>query len=239
MVFYGKDASGNSTGSQTLWIPYAGVAVVVVILAVVFYFADVPDIKTKDDYHLDETTPGTSHSIWSHPHFVLAVAAQFLYVAAQSGIFSFFINYMTSQVPPIPASWNSGLLRGWFEAKNAGVLQAGLAFGGVCVPELLFHVHYVSDDFCAGHFWFGLASQKGFGVHRDGDHGRCGPAEAYGLHRRQDRYLPGIHRAFGLLRVRQLLRIQLAKAQPLGGVAWIAHLGWTLTVFDLWARIWP
>jgi FHS family L-fucose permease-like MFS transporter len=120
--FYGKDIAGNSTGTQTLWIPYAGVAVVVVILAVVFAFADLPDIKTEDDYHLDETAPGTSHSIWSHPHFVLAVAAQFLYVAAQAGIFSFFINYMTSQVPPIPASWNSGLLRGWFETNHAGGL---------------------------------------------------------------------------------------------------------------------
>ena len=38
----------------------------------------------------------------------MAVVAQFLYVAAQAGIFSFFINYMTSQVPPVPDSWNAG-----------------------------------------------------------------------------------------------------------------------------------
>src|SRR4249919_3210696 len=31
MFFYGKDASGKSTGAETLWIPYAGVAVVVMI----------------------------------------------------------------------------------------------------------------------------------------------------------------------------------------------------------------
>ena len=49
-------------------------------------------------------TPNVSHSILSHPHFVMAVAAQFLYVAAHAGIFSFFINYMTSEVPAIPAS---------------------------------------------------------------------------------------------------------------------------------------
>ena len=30
----------------------------------------------------------------------MAVAAQFFYVAAQAGIFSFFINYMTAEVPP-------------------------------------------------------------------------------------------------------------------------------------------
>src|SRR5208337_2529908 len=51
MFFYGKNASGQSTGSQTLWIPYAGVAIVVLLLAVVFYFANVPDLKTEDDYH--------------------------------------------------------------------------------------------------------------------------------------------------------------------------------------------
>ena len=33
----------------------------------------------------------------------MAVAAQFFYVAAQAGIFSFFINYMTTQTPPLPS----------------------------------------------------------------------------------------------------------------------------------------
>ena len=108
--FYGKDASGQSTGAATLWIPYAAVALVVLVLAVVFIFAPVPDVKMKDDYHLDDGAQDDAHSIWTHPHFVMAVAAQFLYVAAQAGIFSFFINYMTSQVPPLPESWTTGVL---------------------------------------------------------------------------------------------------------------------------------
>src|SRR4029077_8715227 len=120
--FYSKDAMGRSTGSQTLYIPYVGVAFVVIVLAAVFFFANVPDIKMKDDYHLDDSKPDVSHSIWSHPHFVMAVAAQFLYVAAQAGIFSFFINYMTSQVPAVPASWqtDSGFFAGWFETHKNG-----------------------------------------------------------------------------------------------------------------------
>ena len=67
-------------------------------------------------------------SIWSHPHFWMAVVAQFLYVAAQAGIFSFFINYMTSQVPPVPASWhahgvsNIGFFSGWIETHPNGAL---------------------------------------------------------------------------------------------------------------------
>jgi FHS family L-fucose permease-like MFS transporter len=136
LFFYGKDAAGHSTGSQTLYIPYAGIAVGVIILAVIFYFARVPDIKAADDYHLDDPDgAGESRSIWSHPHFVMAVAAQFLYVAAQAGIFSFFINYMTAETPAIPAAWDAALsnfagnsgwlhawLSGWFEPGKTGLL---------------------------------------------------------------------------------------------------------------------
>jgi FHS family L-fucose permease-like MFS transporter len=136
LFFYSTDAAGRSTGSQTLYIPYVGVAFVVLVLAVIFYFARVPDIKAEDDYHLDDPAAGVSHSIWTHRHFVMAVVAQFFYVAAQAGIFSFFINYMTAEVPDIPSSWSSGMgdlaasagflgqwLSGWFQASSGGTLS--------------------------------------------------------------------------------------------------------------------
>jgi FHS family L-fucose permease-like MFS transporter len=140
LYFYAKDADGNSLGSQTLYIPYVGIGCLALLMAAMFAFARMPDIKTKDEYHLDD--PGddgdasTSRSIWSHGHFVGAVIAQFFYVAAQAGIFAFFINYMTAEVPPIPASWQERLsslaargpgfistwLEGWFETNSSGVL---------------------------------------------------------------------------------------------------------------------
>ena len=123
MFFYSTDAAGRSTGSETLYIPYLVVAVVVVVLAGVFFFAYIPDIKTEDEYHLDDATPDVSRSIWKHPHFALAVAAQFLYVAAQAGIFSFFINYMTEEMPPISAAWRTGLLGRWLETEAGGILR--------------------------------------------------------------------------------------------------------------------
>ena len=123
MFFYSKDAQGRSTGNETLYIPYVVVAVVVMVLAVIFFIAYIPDIKTEDDYHLDDSAPGASHSIWKHPHFVMAVAAQFFYVAAQAGIFSFFINYMTSEVPAIPAWVTSDWLKSWFETGRSGILS--------------------------------------------------------------------------------------------------------------------
>jgi MFS transporter, FHS family, L-fucose permease len=123
LYFYSVDAHGHSNGSQSLYIPYVGVGVVVVVLAVVFSVAYVPDIQVEDEYSADVVNVVTSKPLWSRPHFVMGVAAQFLYVAAQAGIFSFFINYMTSQVPPIPDSWNAFM---GHLAHNAGHFQAWL-----------------------------------------------------------------------------------------------------------------
>ena len=132
MFFYSKNAAGQSTGSANLWIPYFAIGIIVIILAIIFYFAEVPDIEMEDDYHLDDASATVSHSIWTHSHFVMAVIAQFLYVAAQAGIFSFFINYMTSQIPAVPgsfeAAWKNGpgfmqgWLSGWFEVHANGLL---------------------------------------------------------------------------------------------------------------------
>ena len=212
MFFYGQDAAGKSTGSETLWVPYVGVGVVVLILAVVFSFCKLPDLKSEDEFHLDdEPDPATHsgqheisdavapvlsaqsspvfakrgtafallwlnivvlsvavgmivsaivaipsvgaairmtenqallyasiilgafgtvvflgkkskvtrHSIWSHSHFSGATLTQFFYVAAQCGIFAYFINYMTSQVPPIPGSWQKGKATEWIETQTS------------------------------------------------------------------------------------------------------------------------
>ncbi|HAK93989.1 MAG TPA: hypothetical protein DCM87_02995 [Planctomycetes bacterium] len=213
LFFYGQDALGQSTGSETLWIPYAGVGVVVLILALVFFYAPVPDIKAEDDYHIDDKngggkgagpkertmhrgrtyglllanttvligifcmifwlifdtlglgstlvgtasaiarpfgltiTPGSailvmlalgaalafvaaaiklvgvskrisSHNIWAHDHFSGATLAQFLYVAAQAGIFSFLINYMVAEPPSLPQSWLTEETSAWFEVRT-------------------------------------------------------------------------------------------------------------------------
>ena len=131
-------ARGVEFAHGQLYIPYVGMASVVVVLASIFYLANVPDLNTSDEYHLDDPSLGHSRqSIWGHPHFIGGVAAQFFYVAAQAGIFSFFINYMVSQVPPIPEllqrSWLTGAeARGgayFVNDQGAARLQGLLGFG--------------------------------------------------------------------------------------------------------------
>jgi len=158
LFFYSKNAAGESTGSATLYIPYLAVAIVVLLLVVVFYFAPIPDIKTEDDYKIDDSATEVSHSIWKHPHFVLAVAAQFLYVAAQAGIFSFFINYITSELPAIPASWNSGMFKALLETNQHGLLSISDR-GAATLASLGFVL------FLAGRF-SGAALMKRFAAHK-------------------------------------------------------------------------
>jgi FHS family L-fucose permease-like MFS transporter len=205
--FYSEGGADVAKGQ--LYIPYLGVGIVVLVLAALFFFARVPDIKVEDEYHTDEkgtaaatmkaghpgviflltflnvvalglsiglvchtilpavgVPPGpikgltwgiviavalsapflfgaskkiTEHSIWAHPHFAGATLSQFLYVAAQAGIFSFFINYVISEMPAISHSvanmWplsghaveRSGGL--FVNEQGASALQGWVAFG--------------------------------------------------------------------------------------------------------------
>jgi len=229
--FYGKDASGQSTGSETLWIPYAAIGGFVLVLAVIFSFCKLPDIKSDDEFHLDDASPAgdapvanrgvamgllwlnivvlsvaigmiisavvaipsvgkslglsesqalwyasgallsigtvifamknrgiSNHSIWSHPHFSGATLTQFFYVAAQCGVFAYFINYMTSQIPAVPDEWKAGSFGNWFEIHKNGVL--GLSDKGA---STLASVGFIF--FLAGRF-IGAALLKKFSAHK-------------------------------------------------------------------------
>ncbi|ACB74705.1 MFS transporter [Opitutus terrae] len=64
----------------------------------------------------------TTHSIWGHPHFSGATISQFAYVAAQAGIFSFFINYMT-EIPTVTDGLRQSGFVNWILGGSDGVGQ--------------------------------------------------------------------------------------------------------------------
>jgi MFS transporter, FHS family, L-fucose permease len=67
----------------------------------------------------------SAHNIWAHPHFSGATIAQFLYVAAQAGIFSFFINYMISEVPAMSEAARNNSLVSWYLGDGIKQLDGG------------------------------------------------------------------------------------------------------------------
>jgi MFS transporter, FHS family, L-fucose permease len=137
-------SGGLKVSQERLYIPYAVIAVIVLAMAGVFLLAHVPELSAEEKRHPSASqTPGVPHSIWTQPHFVGAVLAQFLYVAAQAGIFSFFINYMVSEVPALPGriaeSWalrGGSVLREnayYLNEQGASRLQGMVAFLLFCV----------------------------------------------------------------------------------------------------------
>ena len=113
-------AAGVGVAHGQLGVPYVAVAILVLVLAGVFRFAYVPDLVATQD--LPASPSRSSSSLWSHPHFIGGVIAQFLYVAAQAGIFSFFINYMVSETPPLSDGTH-------LNEQTAARLQGLLGFG--------------------------------------------------------------------------------------------------------------
>jgi FHS family L-fucose permease-like MFS transporter len=95
--------NGDSNKFASIALPYLLIGTLVLVVAVLFWRVTFPEIK--EEYHIandGKTIPeGRLKDLLKHPHFVLAVIAQFLYVAAQTGVNSFFINYVTEEIPSL------------------------------------------------------------------------------------------------------------------------------------------
>ena len=94
---------GASEGdSMALTKPYILVGGIVLFVALLFFFTKLPEIKPEEEEEVTaivEEKPAAS--IWKRRQFVRSVVAQFCYCAAQTGIFGFFINYVTEMNPGI------------------------------------------------------------------------------------------------------------------------------------------
>lgn len=94
---------GDETNSSaTLSIPYAIIGVIVLIIAFVFSRIKLPEIS--EEAADGESTPEVSISLWKHKHFIFGLISLFLYVAAQTGLNSFFINFATENADITPAT---------------------------------------------------------------------------------------------------------------------------------------
>ncbi len=74
-------------------MPYTIIGCVVLLVALVFARVRLPEINLDDE--ADTTQDGKSGGLWTNKAFAYGVVALFFYVAAQTGINSFFINYVT------------------------------------------------------------------------------------------------------------------------------------------------
>lgn len=94
---------GGDNKFSSIALPYMLIGTLVFLVALLFWRIKLPEIK--EEYNTPDDSTSEMDATWSnlfrHRHFVLAVLAQFFYVAAQTGVNSFFINYVTEEMPAI------------------------------------------------------------------------------------------------------------------------------------------
>lgn len=82
-------------GGGDVTTPYAVLGTLVLLIAVVFSRVRLPEIGQEAD---DTPADGKGTRLWKTATFTVGLLSLFLYVAAQTGINSFFINYATEHV---------------------------------------------------------------------------------------------------------------------------------------------
>ena len=81
------------TEAATVQVPYLIIGLVVLLVAVLVWRTNLPEIAEPDDTAAESGLTGVPGSIWQRKNLILGVLAQFFYVGGQVCISSFFIRF--------------------------------------------------------------------------------------------------------------------------------------------------
>src|SRR5579863_764836 len=119
-------------GNSTLYIPYLIIGTAAFLLLLAFALSRIPDLKAHEELGGKTAVAADSRSrLFSRWHFSLGVATQFLYVAAQTGIFSFFINYSVANIDGLSDQAAGNLQTAAFALFALGRLAGSALIGWV------------------------------------------------------------------------------------------------------------
>lgn len=110
LYIYGNQSHAEGEKMLSIILPFAVIGLVVLLVAFLFMRIHFPEITEEDEnaLHSELQKPGTdqstvdrdgikSKSLWQNRHFKLGFIAQACYVAAQTGVFSYLINFVTDE----------------------------------------------------------------------------------------------------------------------------------------------
>lgn len=130
--------SDGEEGSVAM--PYAIIGCVVLLVALFFSRIRLPEINVDAEAGEDTAGVAGKTKLWSHRNFVFGLIALFFYVAAQTGVNSFFINYVTehSDITPREAAlWLSFAGMGLF---MVGRMAGSWVMGFISAEKMLVYV---------------------------------------------------------------------------------------------------
>jgi len=89
----------NKSGNydfKYLPVPYVILGLLILLIIIVILRKPIPELhEIRPETKISEAVADQIKPFWKYRHYILAVLAQFLYVGAQTGVNSFFINYVT------------------------------------------------------------------------------------------------------------------------------------------------
>jgi FHS family L-fucose permease-like MFS transporter len=100
LFIYGNHSNVAGEKLSSMILPYCAIGGTVLLVAILFVFTKLPEIKEEETLGENDSVASSDRTpmnkpLIKHRHFVLGVIAQFCYVAAQTGVFSYLINFVT------------------------------------------------------------------------------------------------------------------------------------------------
>jgi MFS transporter, FHS family, L-fucose permease len=100
LFIYGNNSSVAGEKLSSMILPYSAIGGTVLLVAILFVLTKLPEIKEEELSAENASVVSETGSLPGKPliktkHFVFGVIAQFCYVAAQTGVFSYLINFVT------------------------------------------------------------------------------------------------------------------------------------------------
>ena len=152
--FFVLSSTGEAnTSNADLYKPYLIVGLVVSLLTLIFIFSKVPDFHAEEECKVpDGATKAAVKPLFKRWHFILAIAAQFFYVAGQTGVFSYFVNNIASDTPVLSQSMagklqsGDNILHNVFRLPPAQMTYPAAMFSPADLPNLTALVARLQND---------------------------------------------------------------------------------------------
>ena len=116
--------------------PYIALAVIAFVLAAIFVRTPFPEVAADEDIRAAAQSSAGFGSLFRRPNFLFAVVAQFLYVGAQVGTWSYFIQYVQDYTH-LPEKRAGFLLTGTLVAFAVGRFSATLLLKRMAAARLV------------------------------------------------------------------------------------------------------
>jgi len=134
-ILAGMDGLPKAQQAEAVQVPYIGLAIALFLLAGVFYFLQLPDMKDLESQKAANEVVTNKKSIWEFPHLLLGALAIFMYVGAEVSVASFLTSFLGEESIAGLKAENAGKYLSFYW----GGLMVGRFLGAAILQKMASH----------------------------------------------------------------------------------------------------